>query len=29
MEFKLYINENIFKTYKQVLEDVSLNFNIL
>ena len=29
MDFKLYINENIFKTYKQVLEDVSLNFNIL
>ncbi len=27
MDFKLYINENIFKTYKQVLEDVNLNFN--
>ena len=29
MDFKLYINENKFKTYKQVLEDVNLNFNIL
>ena len=29
MDFKLCINENIFKTHKQLLEDVNLNFNLL